>query len=155
MIWVRRERPPERSGRRRRSMEIEKAREFLRHNHRAVLLTQRRDGSPQMSPVACALEDSGRVVVSTRQTAAKARNVGRDPRVSMCVFGEGFFGEWIQIDGTAEVIPLPEAMDGLIDYYRKVGGEHPDWDEYRLAMEAEGRVVLAITVERAGPDWAG
>jgi PPOX class probable F420-dependent enzyme len=136
-------------------MDIDKAQEFLRRNHRAVLLTHRRDGSPQMSPVACAVDASGRVVVSTRQAAAKARNLGRDARVSMCVFGEGFFGEWIQIDGTAEVIPLPEAMDGLVEYYRAVGGEHPDWDEYRRAMEAEGRVLLAITIERAGPDWAG
>ena len=73
----------------------------------------------------------------------------------MCVFGEGFFGEWMQIDGTAEVISLPEAMGGLVAYYRAVGGEHPDWDEYRQAMETEGRVIVAISIERAGPDRAG
>jgi PPOX class probable F420-dependent enzyme len=136
-------------------MEIDKAQEFLRHNHRAVLLTHRRDGSPQMSPVACAVDDVGRAIVSTTGTSAKARNAGRDARVSMCVFGEGFFGEWMQIDGTAEVIPLPEAMGDLVKYYQAVGGEHPDWDEYRRAMEAEGRVVVAISIERAGPDWTG
>jgi PPOX class probable F420-dependent enzyme len=136
-------------------MEIDKVREFLRHNHRAVLLTYRRDGSPQMSPVACAVDSVGRAVVSTRRAAAKARNLGRDPRISICVFGEGFFGEWIQVDGTAEVIPLPEAMEGLVEYYRAVGGEHPDWEEYRQAMAAEGRVLLAVTIERAGPDTGG
>jgi PPOX class probable F420-dependent enzyme len=136
-------------------MEIDTAREFLRHNHRAVLLTHRRDGSAQMSPVACGVDSLGRAVVSTRQAAMKARNLARDPRVSMCVFGEGFFGQWIQLDGTAEIIPLPQAMDGLVEYYRAVAGEHPDWDEYRRAMEAEGRVLLAVTIERAGPDQAG
>jgi PPOX class probable F420-dependent enzyme len=135
-------------------MEIDTAREFLRHNHRAVLLTRRRDGSPQMSPVACAVDATGRAVVSTTGASAKARNAGREPGVSLCVFGEGFFGEWMQIDGTAEVIGLPEAMEGLIEYYRAVGGEHPDWDEYRQAMETEGRVLLAISIERAGPDRA-
>jgi PPOX class probable F420-dependent enzyme len=136
-------------------MEVDQAQEFLRRNHRAVFLTHRRDGSPQMSPVACAVDDAGRAVVSTTATSAKARNAGRDPRVSMCVFGEGFFGEWMQIDGTAEVISLPEAMGGLVAYYRAVGGEHPDWDEYRQAMETEGRVIVAISIERAGPDRAG
>jgi PPOX class probable F420-dependent enzyme len=108
-----------------------------------------------MSPVACGVDSLGRAVVSTRQAAMKARNLARDPRVSMCVFGEGFFGQWIQLDGTAEIIPLPQAMDGLVEYYRAVAGEHPDWDEYRRAMEAEGRVLLAVTIERAGPDQAG
>lgn len=133
-------------------MEIDRAREFLRHNHRAVLQTRRSDGSPQLSPVVCSLDDSGRAVVSTRETSAKARNARRDPRVSMCVFGEGFFGEWVQVDGTAEVISLPEAMDGLVAYYRSVGGEHPDWDDYRRAMVEEARVLIAVTIERAGPD---
>lgn len=133
-------------------MEIDRAREFLRHNHRAVFQTRRRDGSPQLSPVVCSLDDSGRAVVSTRETSAKARNARRDPRVSMCVFGEGFFGEWVQVDGTAEVISLPEAMDGLVAYYRSVGGEHPDWDDYRRAMVEEARVLIAVTIGRAGPD---
>jgi PPOX class probable F420-dependent enzyme len=136
-------------------MEIDKAREFLRHNHRAVLLTHRRDGSAQMSPVACGVDSLGRAVVSTRQAAMKARNLARDPRASICVFGEGFFGPWIQLDGTAEIIPLPQAMDGLVEYYRAVAGEHPDWDEYRRAMEDERRVLLAVTIDHAGPDQAG
>ncbi len=136
-------------------MEIAKAQEFLRHHHRAVFQTRRKDASPQLSPVSCALGEDGRAVVSTREGAAKARNARRDPRVSLCVFGEAFFGEWVQIDGTAEVISLPEAMDGLVAYYRAVSGEHPDWDEYRRAMVEERRVLVAITIERAGPDWGG
>ncbi len=136
-------------------MEIDRAREFLRHNHHAIFHTRRKDGSPQLSPVACALADDGRVVVSTREGAAKARNARRDPRVSLCVFGDAFFGEWVQIDGEAEVVSLPEAMEGLVGYYRAVGGEHPDWDDYRRAMNEEHRVLLAITIERAGPDWGG
>ncbi|MGD0084865.1 MAG: PPOX class F420-dependent oxidoreductase [Acidimicrobiales bacterium] len=136
-------------------MEIERATEFLRTHHRAVLYTRRRDGSPQLSPVVCALDTSGRAVVSTRETALKTRNALRDPKVSLCVFGEGFFGEWIQVDGTAEIITLPDAMDGLIDYYRALSGEHPDWDDYRRAMESERRVIFAVTIERAGPDQAG
>jgi PPOX class probable F420-dependent enzyme len=151
---VRQELCPMNPAARRNIMEIDTARAFLGRNHRAVLLTHRRDGSPQMSPVACAVDALGRLVVSTTHSAAKARNARRDPRVSICVFGEGFFGEWIQVDGTAEVIPLPAAMDGLVEYYRAVGGEHPDWDEYRQAMEAEGRVLIAVSMERAGPDRA-
>ena len=136
-------------------MDIERATEFLRTHHRTVLHTRRRDGSPQLSPVVCAVNASGRVVVSTRETALKTRNVLRDPRVSLCVFSDGFFGEWIQVDGTAEVITLPTAMDMLVDYYRTLSGEHPDWDEYRRAMETERRAILAVTIERAGPDQSG
>jgi PPOX class probable F420-dependent enzyme len=136
-------------------MDIDEAREFIRHNHRAVFYTRRADGSPQMSPVACGVDDSGAVVVSTRETAFKARNVARDPKVALCVLNDGFFGQWLQVDGTAEVVHLPEAMDGLIAYYRGVAGEHNDWDDYRAAMESEKRVLLKIRIDRAGPDAAG
>lgn len=136
-------------------MEIAKAQEFLRTHHRAVFHTRRKDGSPQMSPVSVGLADDGRAVVSTREGAAKTRNARRDARVAVCVLNDAFFGEWVQIEGTAEVISLPEAMDGLVAYYRSISGEHPDWDEYRRAMTAERRVLVAITIERAGPDWGG
>lgn len=136
-------------------MELAKAQDYLRQHHRAVLCTRRTDGSPQMSPVSCALADDGRVVVSTREGAAKTRNLRRDPRASLLVFDDAFYGEWVQVDGTAEVISLPEAMDGLVAYYRAVGGEHPDWDDYRRAMVEERRVLAAITIDRAGPDWGG
>ena len=109
-----------------------------------------------MSIVACNVDGDGKVVVSTRETAVKTKNVRRDPHVSVCVLpDDGWQGRWIQVDGTAEVLSLPEAMEPLVDYYRTTAGEHPDWDDYRAAMERERRVLLRVTLERAGPDIAG
>jgi PPOX class probable F420-dependent enzyme len=136
-------------------MELDEARDFLRANHRAVLATFRRDGRPQMSPVAAAVDGDGFVVISSRESAIKSKNIRRDPRVSLCGLNDGFYGAWIQVDGSASVVSLPEAMDGLVDYYRRVAGEHPNWDEYRAAMEQERRVLLRIAIERAGPDVSG
>jgi len=136
-------------------MDLDRARHFLAANHRAVFHTRRRDGSPQLSPVTCGLDDEGHVVVSSRETAIKVKNARRDPAVSLCVFGDGFFGEWIQVDGRASIVSLPEAMDGLVAYYRAVRGEHPDWDEYRHAMEQEQRVLVIVEMGRAGPDRSG
>src|SRR6201998_3345234 len=103
-------------------MDLEQAREFLRANHRAVLATARADGRPQLSPVTCGVDDAGLVIISTRETAVKTRNLRRNPAASVCVFTEGFFGPWVQVDGTAEIISLPDAMDLLIDYYRRISG---------------------------------
>jgi len=136
-------------------MDLERAREFMRANHRAVLATARSDGLPQLSPVTVGVDDFGRAVISTRETAIKTKNLVRDPRASLCVMNEQFFGEWVQAEGTAEIIHLPEAMELLVDYYRKVSGEHPDWDDYRKAMTRDKRVVVAITLTRAGPDRSG
>jgi PPOX class probable F420-dependent enzyme len=136
-------------------MDLEHAREFIRVNHHAILHTFRSDGRPQMSPVACGVDDDGRVIVSTRETAMKTKNLQRDPRASLCVISDGFFGEWVQVDGTATVVSLPDALDGLVDYYRKVAGEHPDWDDYRNAMQREQRVLVRIDLERAGPTKSG
>jgi PPOX class probable F420-dependent enzyme len=136
-------------------VDVEAALRFISENHRAVLATRRRDGSPQLSPVAAAVDDTGRVVVSSRETAVKAKNLRRDPRASLCVMNDGFYGPWVQVDGAAEVVSMPDAMDGLIAYYRQVSGEHPDWDEYRAAMQREKRVLLRVTVERAGPNVSG
>jgi PPOX class probable F420-dependent enzyme len=136
-------------------MDVEGALRFVAENHHAVLATVRRDGSPQLSPVTAGVDDDGRVIVSTRETAIKSRNARRDPRVTLCVFSDGFYGPWAQIDGTAEIVSLPEAMDGLIDYYRRISGEHPDWDDYRDAMQREKRVLMRITPERAGPNVSG
>jgi len=133
----------------------DEAREFLRDNHRAVLATFRADGRPQLSPVLAAVDDEGRVLVSTRETAMKTKNLRRDPRVSLCVFTNRFFGGWAQVEGQAEIVSLPEAMDVLIDYYRRSAGEHDNWDEYRAAMERERRVVVRFTIERAGPTVQG
>jgi PPOX class probable F420-dependent enzyme len=136
-------------------MELDEAREVIREQHRAVLATIRGDGGPQMSPVLVAVDDDGRVLVSTRETALKVRNLRRDPRSWLCVLPDGFFGRWIQVEGSTEIVSLPAAMDGLVDYYRRVSGEHENWDEYREAMRSERRVLLRVTLERAGPDRAG
>lgn len=136
-------------------MELDEARSFLADHHRAVLATRRADGAVQMSPVLCALDGAGRVVVSTRETARKTHQVRRDPAVALCVVSDAFFGPWIQVEGRAEVVSLPGAMDGLVAYYRAVNGEHPDWDAYRQAMVEERRVLLVVSLTRAGPDRTG
>jgi PPOX class probable F420-dependent enzyme len=136
-------------------VDIARATEFLSENPRAVLATMRADGRPQLSPVVVAVDDDGRVLVSTRETAIKAKNLARDPRASLCVLNNGFFGEWVQAEGTAELIQLPEALPILEDYYRRISGEHPNWDEYREAMRRDKRLIVRITVDRAGPDVSG
>ena len=108
-----------------------------------------------MSPVMVAVDAGGRVLVSTRETAIKTKNAQRDPKVSLCVMSDRFFGPWVQIDGEVELVGRPEALDVLVDYYRRVSGEHPDWDDYRAAMERERRVVLRVSITSAGPDVAG
>ena len=135
-------------------MDLDDARTFLREHHRGILATFRTNGRPQMSPVAVGVDTHGRAIVSTREWAFKVRAVRRDPRVSMCVTSDDFW-QWMQIDGTATVLSLPEAMEPLVEYYRAISGEHPDWDEYRQAMRDEQRVLLRIDIERAGPDSRG
>ncbi|MEA3055754.1 MAG: hypothetical protein QOD30_1186 [Actinomycetota bacterium] len=134
---------------------IEDAIEFTRTNHRAILMTRRRDGRPQLSPIAVAPGVSGTVLISTRETAMKAKNIARDPHVSLSVFTDGWYGAHVQLDGTATIVHLPDAMEPLVEYYRSVAGEHPDWDDYRAAMERERRVLLQVTVTDAGPNVAG
>ncbi|HEX3814920.1 MAG TPA: PPOX class F420-dependent oxidoreductase [Mycobacteriales bacterium] len=136
-------------------MDISVARQFIRSQHRGVLMTYKRDGTVQSSPVVAAVDDSGAVVISSREPAYKVRNLRRDPRAAYCGFNDGFFGDWLQIDGTAEIVSLPDAMEGLVDYYRATAGEHPDWDEYRAAMESQRRVLIRISIEKAGPDRSG
>jgi PPOX class probable F420-dependent enzyme len=131
------------------------ASEFARTHHRAVLATTRADGRPQLSPVTVGADAEGRIIISTRETAMKARNLARDPRASVCLMNDGFYGEWLQAEGTAEIVHQPEAMELLVDYYRLISGEHPDWDDYREAMRRERRVVVRITITRAGPDARG
>jgi len=136
-------------------MDNGRAADFLRAHHRAVLATTRSDGRPQLSPVTCTADDEGRVLVSTRETALKTRNLRRRPQASLCAFTDNFFGEWVQVEGDVEIIPLPDAMDLLVDYYRRISGEHPDWDDYRAAMVRDQRVIVRITITRAGPDVSG
>jgi PPOX class probable F420-dependent enzyme len=136
-------------------MTADEAREFIAAHHRAVLATQRADGRPQLSPVLCALDDEGRVIISTRETAVKTKNLRRHPYASLCVLSDSFFGDWVQVEGAADIISLPDAMDLLVDYYRRTAGEHPDWADYRAAMVRDRRVIVRISIERAGPDVSG
>jgi PPOX class probable F420-dependent enzyme len=136
-------------------MDIPAAQEFIRNNHRAVVATFRKDGRPALSPVTVALDAQGRVVISTRETAMKVKHLRRDPRVAVALLNDRFFGEWGQVEGVAEIVELPEAMELLVDYYRSVSGEHPDWDDYRAAMTRDQRVVVRFTIDRAGPQVEG
>jgi PPOX class probable F420-dependent enzyme len=136
-------------------MDIAVAQQFLREHENAVLVTWRRDGRLQMSPVTVGLDAAGRAIISSRETAYKVRNLRRDPRAVLCVFVEAFTGPWVQIEGTAEVVSGPEAVEPLVDYYRRLAGEHPDWDDYRRVMLTEYRALIRITIERAGPDRHG
>jgi PPOX class probable F420-dependent enzyme len=136
-------------------MDLDEARAVIAEQHHAVLTTLRRDGTPQMSPVAATIDGQGRVLVSTRRTAFKVRNLRRDPRAWLCVLPDGFYGRWIQVGGSVRIVELPEAMKGLVDYYRRVSGEHPDWDDYRAAMERDQRVLLQVDLTSAGLDREG
>ncbi|HEX2028635.1 MAG TPA: PPOX class F420-dependent oxidoreductase [Nitriliruptorales bacterium] len=136
-------------------MDVETARDFVREHPRAVMATFRQDGGLQLSPVLVGIDADGRAIVSTRETAVKAHNLERDPRTSLCVLSEGFYGRWVRLDGTAEIVRLPQAMEPLVDYYRRVAGEHDDWDDYREAMRREERVLIRVTVQSVGPDVSG
>ena len=125
--------------------------EFIRPRHRGVLLTTRRDGRPQASLVTMGLDGGGRVVVSSYPERAKVHNIARNPTASMVAMSDDFSGEWVQVDGTAEIIELPAAVEGLVEYFRVISGEHPDWDEYRTAMLAQGKCLIRLTIERWGP----
>ena len=136
-------------------MDLERARDFIRENHRGVLATRRSDGGIQQSPVIAAVDDDGRVVISSRETAYKVRNLRRYAAAQLCVFTDRFFGPWVFVEGQTQVVSLPEAMDPLIDYYARFPGPNPDWDDYRARMERERRVLLRIVPERTGPDRQG
>jgi PPOX class probable F420-dependent enzyme len=129
--------------------------DFARPRHNAVLLTTRADGTPQASPVTCGTDRAGRIVIATYPSRAKTRNARRDPRASVLILSDDFGGPWVQVDGTAEVIDLPAAVEPLVEYYRSIAGEHPDWAEYRAAMVAQGKSLLRVTPERWGPVATG
>ena len=137
------------------SVSLEELLDFVRPRHRAILLTRRADGSPQASPLTCGVDDSGRIVVSTYPERAKTRNATRDAQVSLIVLSDDWNGPWVQVDGTAEVIDAPESVEPLVEYYRNIAGEHPDWDEYRAAMLKQGKSIIRVTPERWGPVATG
>lgn len=136
-------------------MDLDEARQYIRGNSHAILATLRRDGTPQMSPVGVAIDDDGRAIVSSRETAFKVRNLRRTGRGWLCVFSDRFYGPWIQVEGEISIVSLPDAMEPLVDYYRRLSGEHPDWDDYRSAMEREQRCLIRFDLTRAGPDRSG
>lgn len=129
--------------------------EFVRPRHRMIVITQRADGSPQASPVIGGVDDSGRIVVSTYPERAKARNARKRPDVSLVVLSEDFNDPWVQVDGTCEVLDVPEALDAFVEYFRNISGEHPDWAEYRQAMLDQGKCLMRITPTRWGPVATG
>ena len=137
------------------AMDIDQVTAFVRKNPRAVRATRRRDGTPQMTPVLVGVDEKNRLVISTRETAIKVANVRRDPRAWVCVLNDGFYGAWAQLGGDVEVVSLPEAMEPLVEYYRGISGEHPDWDDYRSAMVRDRRCLIRITPTTAGPTVVG
>jgi PPOX class probable F420-dependent enzyme len=130
--------------------------DFIRTRHQAIVITTRKDGGVQASPVTCGVDDSGRVVIATYPERAKARNARRDPgHVSVLFLSDDFGGPWVQVDGTAEVLDVPEAVEPLVDYFRSISGEHPDWAEYRAAMTPQGKSLLRVTPVSWGPVATG
>jgi PPOX class probable F420-dependent enzyme len=136
-------------------VDVAEALDFLRQHHHGVLAVTRADGRTQMSPVDATVDETGAVVISSRETAYKVRSLRARPFASYCGFTDGFFGPWVQVEGPARIVSLPEAMEPLVSYYRSISGEHPDWDDYRAAMERDQRVIISITPERAGPSVQG
>jgi PPOX class probable F420-dependent enzyme len=129
--------------------------EFLRTRHHGLLATTRTDGRPQLSPVACGVDEQGRMVIASYPQRAKTRNARRDERVSIVVLSDDWDGAWVQVDGRAEVLDMPEAEDAFVDYYRCIAGEHPDWDDYRAAMHRQGKSLIRVTIDRWGPIATG
>jgi PPOX class probable F420-dependent enzyme len=127
--------------------------DFVRPRHRLTLVTHRRDGRPQLSPVTGGVDADGRIVVSSYPERAKVHNLRRDPAVSVLVHSDDWNDPYVQVDGTAEVLDMPsqEAEDGLVEYFRCISGEHPDWEEYRQAMRTQGKSLIRVTIEDWGP----
>lgn len=136
-------------------VELEQLLEFVRPRHKVTLVTTRQDGRPQVSPVSGGIDDEGRVVISTYPGRAKTANLRRDPRATVLFHGDDWDDAYVQVDGTAEVIDMPEAVEPLVDYYRSIAGEHPDWEEYREAMASQGKSLIRVTIERWGPIATG
>ena len=135
---------------------IDELLDFVRPRHHAIVITTRQDGRPQASPVTCGVDDEGRIVIATYPERAKTRNARRDPgHVSVLFLSDDFGGPWVQVDGTAEVLDIPAAVEPLVDYFRAISGEHPDWDEYREAMVAQGKSLLRVSPVSWGPVATG
>ncbi|WP_282944390.1 PPOX class F420-dependent oxidoreductase [Cellulomonas endometrii] len=138
-----------------RTVDLPELLDFVRPRHHLLLVTTRRDGRPQVSPVSGGVDTEGRIVISTYPGRAKTVNAERDPHVSVCVLSDDWNGAWVQVDGDAEVLHMPDAEDALVDYYRCIAGEHPDWDEYRAAMRVQGKSLIRVTPTRWSPIATG
>ena len=137
-------------------VDLAAAKEFLTNHHHGVLATHRKNGGIQMSPITPGLDEGGRVIISSRETAYKVKNLRRDPRAAVCVFAPSFHGEgWVQASGSAEIISLPQALDTLIYLSRQAYGEHKNWQDFRQRMARERRVIIRITIESVGPQRRG
>ncbi len=128
---------------------------FVRDRHKVILVTAKRDGTPQLSPVTAGLDGEGRVVIATYPERVKTHNARRQPQVSLLVLSDDWNGAWVQLTGTAEVLDLPEAMEPLVEYFRAIAGEHDDWDEYRAAMQRQGKSLIRVTIDSWGPIATG
>lgn len=129
--------------------------DFVWPRHHMVVITTRSDGRPQSSPVSGGVDEQGRIVISTYPDRAKTANARRHPEVSVMVLSEDFDGAWVQVDGDCEVIDAPDSVEPLVDYFRSISGEHPDWAEYRQAMLDQGKSLLRITPTRWSPIATG
>ncbi len=129
--------------------------DFVRPRHKATLVTTRSHGGPQLSPVTAGVDGEGRVVISTYPRRAKAANLRRDPAVTVLIHSDDWDGPYVQLDGSAEVIDLPDSVEPLVDYFRSISGEHPDWDEYRQAMRDQGKSLIRVTIGSWGPIATG
>ncbi len=139
-------------------IDLERLLDFVRPRHRMVLMTQRADGTPQASPVTGGLDDSGRIVIATYPERAKTRNARRRPAVSVLVVSDEWDGEWVQVDGTCEVLDAADGdatLDAFVEYFRNIAGDHSDWAEYRQAMVDQGKSLLRITPTRWSPVATG
>lgn len=136
-------------------MNRDDALEFVSKNHKAVLVTRKADDGLQTSPVTVGIDGDNYVIISSRETAYKVRNLRRDPRATLCIFSDNFFGNWIQIEGRADLIGMPDAMERLVEYYRRISGEHPDWDDYRSAMKEQKRLIIRVSIDKVGPTVQG
>jgi len=129
--------------------------EFLRTRHKGIIVTRRSDGGDQTSPVTVGIDADGRLLVSTYPERAKVANIRKDPRVAMCMLSDDFEGPWVHVEGTAEILDMPDALDPLVEYFRSISGEHPDWEEYEEAMAKESKTLIRLTVEHWGPIATG
>jgi PPOX class probable F420-dependent enzyme len=125
--------------------------DFIRPRHHAILSTQRSDGTPQMSPVTMGVGPDGTILVASYPERAKVHNLRLHHQAAVCVLSDDFGGAWVQVSGTATVVDLPEAIEGLVTYFRSISGEHSDWDEYRQAMTDQGKVLIRLAIDRWGP----